>query len=67
MNDTLGTALPAEIERCQKLLEHYAFIGPAGAFGHAMISADIARAHKAMMEGDLPAMISAYNALKGCK
>lgn len=63
--ETLGDALPKEIERCQKLLEQYAFIGPAGAFGHAMISRDIAAAHKAMMEGDVVAMLRAYEALKG--
>lgn len=69
MNDTetLGTALPKEIERCQGLLAHYKAIGPVGAFGHAMISADIAAAHKAMMEGDAVAMLRAYNALKGCR
>ena len=64
---TLGDALPREIERCQELLVAYAEIGPAGAFGAAMIRADIAAAHKAMMEGDCAAMIRAYEALKGCQ
>ena len=64
---TLGDALPREIERCQELLVAYAEIGPAGAFGAAMIRADIAAAHKAMMEGDCVAMIRAYEALKGCQ
>ena len=64
---TLGDALPREIERCQELLVAYAEIGPAGAFGAAMIRADIAAAHKAMMEGDVVAMIRAYEALKGCQ
>ena len=64
---TLGDALPREIKRCQELLVAYAEIGPAGAFGAAMIRADIAAAHKAMMEGDVVAMIRAYEALKGCQ
>jgi hypothetical protein len=64
---TLGDALSREIERCQELLVAYAEIGPAGAFGAAMIRADIAAAHKAMMEGDCVAMIRAYEALKGCQ
>ena len=29
--ETLGTALPKEIERCQELLSEYKAIGPAGA------------------------------------
>lgn len=63
---TLADALPREIVRCQELLIAYAEIGPAGAFGAAMIRKDIDMAHKAMMEGDLSAMIRAYNALKEC-
>ena len=64
---TIGDALPREIERCQELLVAYAEIGPAGAFGAAMIRRDIAAAHKAIMEGDVVAMIRAYEALKGCQ
>lgn len=62
--ETLGTALPKEIERCQDLLGQYAAIGPAGAFGYAMIKNDIAAAHEAMMEGDVVGMLRAYEALK---
>jgi len=65
--ETLGTELPKEIERCHELLTEYSAIGPAGAFGHAMITEDIAAAHKAMMEGDVVAMLRAYNTLKECK
>lgn len=65
--ETLGTALPKEIERCQELLIAYAEIGPAGDFGAMMIKQDIAVAHKAILEADLPAMLRAYEALKGCK
>jgi len=65
--ETLGTALPKEIERCQELLTTYAELGPVGVFGHHMISLNIKAAHKAMMEGDVVAMIQAYEALKECK
>ncbi len=65
--ESLGTALPKEIERCQELLTQYAAIGPAGIFGATMIRADIAAAHKAMMEGDVVGMLRAYEALKGCE
>jgi hypothetical protein len=64
-DSTLGEALPKEIERCQELLAEYKTI-PTGAFGAAMIKQDIKAAHKAMIEQDLPAMIRAYEALKGC-
>lgn len=64
---SLAEALPKEIQRCQEVLGWYKEIGPAGAFGHAMITASIAAAHKAMMEGDVVAMIKAYNDLKEVK
>ena len=64
---SLATALPLEIERCQELLTQYAAIGPAGIFGATMIKRDIAAAHEAMMNGDVVAMLRAYEALKGCK
>ena len=65
--ETLGDALPKEIERCQKLLLTYAEIGPVGNFGAMMIKRDIAFAHRAMLEGDVVEMIHCYNALKECK
>ena len=64
--ETLGTALPKEIERCGEILQQYKSLGPL-AFGYAMIKDDIRQAHMAMMEGDVVAMLRAYEALKGCK
>jgi len=61
---TLADALPQEIQRCQKLLQVYKSIGPVGQFGYVMIQADINEAHKAMMEGDVVAMIRCYQKLK---
>ena len=63
----LAYVLPKEIERCQQLLVDYAQIGVAGAYARIMIRAEIAAAHKAMMEGDVVAMLRAYEALKGCQ
>ncbi len=63
---TLGEILPKEIQRCQELLGVYKALGPVGAFGYSMIAADIVKAHKAMMEGDVAAMLRAYEKLKGC-
>ena len=64
--ETLGDALPKEIERCQELLIQYAAIGPVGNFGVLMIRRDIASALKAMSEGDTVGMLRAYEALKLC-
>lgn len=67
MADTqsLGELLPQEIVRNEKLLSIYASLPPqSGWYGTAMIKADLAEAHKAMMEGDVVAMIRAYEKLK---
>lgn len=63
--DTLGDALPKEIARVRdEVLPHYVELGPVGAFGAMMIRRDLDAAARAMAEGDLPAMIAAYQALK---
>lgn len=62
--ETLGDALPREISRCQNLLVVYEKIGPAGQFGALMICESLDAAAKAMVAGDLPAMITAYDRLK---
>lgn len=66
-NKTLGDGLLKELERCQDLLVSYAAIGHVGDFGAMMIRKDIAAAHKAMIDGDVVAMLRAYESLKGCK
>lgn len=63
---SLGTALPAEIQRCQELLSEYKAIGVSGLFAAEMIKREIDDALKAMMEQDLPAMIRSYEKLKVC-
>lgn len=64
---TLADGLLAEQQRCRVLLEVYAGIGPAGAFGAAMIRQDLADAEAAIMSGDVVAMLRAYEALRECQ
>lgn len=66
-SQTLGEALPGEIERCRKLLDAYREIGPVGNFGAAMIRLEIDAAVRATATGDVVAMLRAYESLKGCK
>lgn len=68
MTDTLGDALPREMARVRdEVMPAYLEIGPAGAFALSFMRQDLDRAAKAMAEGDLPAMITAYQALKEYK
>jgi hypothetical protein len=62
---SLGEALPKEMARVRDhVMPAYIAIGPVGAFALAMMRADLDKAAKAMAEGDLPAMIAAYQSLK---
>lgn len=61
---TLGKAIPREQARVREVLGHYKEIGPAGAFGAAMIEASLRNADQAVISGDLVAMIKAYEDLK---
>ena len=62
---SLGEALPAEMARVRdQLLPVYDSI-PAGVFAATMMRADLDKAAKAMAEGDVVAMLHAYEALKG--
>ena len=65
--DTLGDALPREIKRCQELVEAYRSLGPAGAFGAAMIQGKIADGIRALAEADPAAMVRACAALRECE
>lgn len=65
MTESLGEALPREVSRVRdEVLPVYLEIGPAGAIAVAMMRADLDRASRAMIEGDLPAMIAVYRSLK---
>jgi hypothetical protein len=63
--ETLGDALPKQIARCQELLKEYAALGPVGAFGYAVIQQEINTAINATAQGDVVAMLRAYEALNG--
>jgi hypothetical protein len=62
--ETLADALPKEMARVRDVLGHYKAIGPAGMFGAAFIEQDLRAADKAVMSGDVVAMLKAYNKLK---
>ena len=63
--ETLGDALPKEMERVRKLMKNYEAIGPAGTFACAMMKHDLDTAQRAISEGDTVAMLRVYQSLKG--
>lgn len=68
MTETLGDALPKEMARIRDVvMPAYQDIGPAGGFALAMMRRDLDTASRAMAEGDVIAMISAYKALQEYK
>lgn len=68
MTATLGDDLPKQMARVRDdLIPMYQSIGPAAGFALVMMRASLDRAAKAMAEGDLAAMISAYEELKSYK
>ena len=66
--NTLADALPSEMARVRDvLMPQYQEIGPAGGFALMIMRASLDRATKAIVEGDLPAMIRAHHELKEFK
>lgn len=66
MTESLGEALPKEIARVRDVvLPRYVEIGAPGMFAATMMRADLDRASKAMIEGDVVEMILVYESLKG--
>jgi hypothetical protein len=63
--DTIGDALPKEMERIRNLIPIYESLGPAGRFTITMMKLDLIEAERAIMEGDTVAMIQVYQSLKG--
>lgn len=60
----LAEALPQECARVREVLGFYKAIGPAGMVGAAFIEQDLREADRAMVSGDVVAMIRAYKKLK---
>lgn len=66
ISETLGTALPDEMARVRdEVLAEYIKIGPSGAIAAALMRQSLDLAAKSMSEGDVVAMIRAYEDLKG--
>ena len=63
--ETLAEALPQEMARVREVLGHYKEIGPAGMFGAAMIEQDLRAADRAVMAGDVVAMLRSLKTLQG--
>ncbi|WP_312942882.1 hypothetical protein [Oscillibacter sp.] len=63
---TLGDALPEQIARVQGIITIYRSV-PNGQFAAALMQQDIDTAQKAMIKGDLPGMIAAYESLSEWK
>ena len=62
---TLGDELPKEITRIRDVvILQYLSIGPASTFAVTLMRAALDRASKAMIEGDVVEMLSAYQDLK---
>jgi len=64
---TLGDQLPKEQIRVREILGHYKEIGLGGAFGAAIMEQALQKADKAVISGDLVAMIASYKELKEIK
>ena len=63
---TLGKALPKEMKRVRdEVLPIYLECGAAGLPAVYMMRTDLDLAAKALSEGDIEAMIKAYQSLKG--
>ena len=66
MSDTLGDALPREQARVRALIEIYRdpMLGGSGAFAITLMEHSLKEADKAVMSGDLVAMIRAHEDLR---
>ena len=62
--ETLADALPKEMARVRTVLGYYKEIGPAGAFGAMFIEQDLQAADRAVMSGDVVAMLKALETLR---
>lgn len=62
--ETIGDALPKEMMRVREVLGYYREIGPAGVFGATFIELDLREADRAVMSGDVVAMIVALKKLQ---
>ena len=61
---TVGEDFPRQQARARELLAEYKKIGPAGAFGAAMIEQALQRADAAAISGDVVAVFQSYQELE---
>ncbi len=65
---SLGEALPAEMARVRdEIMPAYEAIGAPGAFAIRLMRLQLDIAAKALADGDVVAMLLAYESLKGTK
>jgi len=65
-SETLGDKLPEECARVRELIGIYReHCGPAGGLAVSLMERALQRADRAMINGDLQAMIVAYQDLQG--
>ncbi len=63
---SLGTELPMEMARVRdEVIPEYLKIGPTGMFAVTWMRQALDKATKALAEGDVVAMLEAYEELKG--
>ncbi len=67
MSTSVGEDFPKQQERVRTILGYYREIGPAGAFGAAMIEQTLRRAEEAMASGDVVKILAAYQEMKEVK
>lgn len=65
MSPSVGEDFPNQQARARELLKQYHSIGPAGAFGAAVIEATMREADQALASGDVVRIIRAYEKLRG--
>ena len=63
----LVEGIQQECNRVREIIPLYESIGPAGAFGAAMLKQAIREGEAAIASGDALRCLAAYESLKGCK
>lgn len=67
MAENLVEGIQRECNRVRELIPLYKEIGPAGAFGAAMLKAAIREGEASIASGDVVRMLGAFRSLEGCK
>ena len=65
--NSLGTELPKELERVQKIIPRYKECGPLAQFAIMCMEESLRKASVAMISGDLVEMLRSFHDLKSYK